>query len=60
MYFKFRFVTGAEQLGYPGVAHGLFPREGVELVEYFYHKSNAALVSYLTQLAKEYEVEVKL
>ncbi|CAH1400081.1 unnamed protein product [Nezara viridula] len=51
--------AGAEQLGYPGVAHGLFPKEGVEIVEYFYHKSNAALVSSLSQLAKEYECEIK-
>lgn len=50
--------TGAESLGFPGVAHGLFPRGGAELVEYFYQVSNAELVINLTLLAKEYEKEI--
>ncbi|KAG7382088.1 Ubiquinone biosynthesis protein coq9, mitochondrial [Phytophthora pseudosyringae] len=32
-------ATGATDLGYPSVAHGMFPRGGVELVEYFMDSS---------------------
>lgn len=50
--------AGAETLGLPGVAHGLFPKGGAELVEYFYHVSNENLVNLLVALAQEHAKEV--
>jgi len=47
------FCVGAESLGYPGIAHGMFPKGGFELVNHFYQQSNM-------QLASELEEEVKL
>ncbi|XP_022185053.2 ubiquinone biosynthesis protein COQ9, mitochondrial isoform X2 [Nilaparvata lugens] len=44
---------GAESLGYPGVAHGMFPRGGAELVQYFYVSSNQELVEILKQFVGE-------
>uniref|UniRef100_A0A0A9XBS2 Ubiquinone biosynthesis protein n=1 Tax=Lygus hesperus TaxID=30085 RepID=A0A0A9XBS2_LYGHE len=41
--------AGAESIGYPGVIHGMFPRGGVELVEYFYKVSNKALVQKMAE-----------
>ncbi|XP_044584032.1 glomulin-like [Cotesia glomerata] len=35
--------AGAEALGYPGVAHGMFPKGGIELIQYFYANCNAEL-----------------
>lgn len=37
-------VKGAEQAGFPGTVHGMFPRGGVELIDYYYLKSNKELV----------------
>lgn len=37
-------IKGAEQVGYPGTVHGLFPRGGVELINYFYLKCNKELI----------------
>lgn len=37
------FVVGAEAIGYPGIIHGLFPKGGIELVQYFYASCNAEL-----------------
>lgn len=45
---------GAESLGFPGVVHGLFPKGGAELVEYFYHISNQNLVILLIALAQKH------
>ena len=42
-------VTGAEIEGFPGVAHGLFPRGGIELVNHFYVSSNQSLVEGLKE-----------
>ena len=41
--------SGAESLGYPGVAHGLFPSGGIELVGHFYHSCNNRLSAQLEQ-----------
>ncbi|XP_074096624.1 glomulin-like [Cotesia typhae] len=35
--------AGAEAIGYPGVAHGMFPKGGIELIQYFYANCNAEL-----------------
>lgn len=43
-------VKGAESLGYPGVAHGLFPRGGAELVQFFYTDCNQKLATKLKQV----------
>jgi len=32
--------AGAQTVGYPGIAHGLFPRGGAELIQYFYVTCN--------------------
>lgn len=38
---------GAESLGYSSVAHGLFPKGGIELVHHFYQQANERLSSEL-------------
>lgn len=35
--------AGAQTIGYPGTAHGLFPRGGAELIQYFYVTCNQEL-----------------
>ena len=40
-------LTGAEVEGLPSVAHGMFPRGGIELVLYFYTTSNQQLADLL-------------
>jgi rpsU-divergently transcribed protein len=37
-------TKGAEHINYPGVAHGIFPKGGFELIQYFFTKCNRALV----------------
>lgn len=37
-------VKGAEQAGYPGTVHGMFPRGGIELINYWYLKCNNELI----------------
>lgn len=37
-------VKGAEQAGYPGTVHGMFPRGGIELIDHYYLKCNRELV----------------
>jgi len=46
------FATGAEVEGLPGVAHGLFPRGGVELIYYFYTDCNRQLAEQLAEKVK--------
>ncbi|DBA04023.1 TPA: hypothetical protein N0F65_009370 [Lagenidium giganteum] len=36
-------AAGAQNAGYPSVAHGMFPRGAIELVDYFMDKNNEAL-----------------
>lgn len=38
---------GAESQGFPGVAHGMFPNGGVELIQHFYQQCNQSLVQQL-------------
>lgn len=38
---------GAEDLGYPGVVHGMFPRGSAELIEYFYTNCTERLVEWM-------------
>ncbi|XP_061195871.1 ubiquinone biosynthesis protein COQ9, mitochondrial-like [Saccostrea echinata] len=42
-------AAGAESIGMPSIAHGMFPRGGVELVFYFYEECNKELSSILKQ-----------
>ncbi|XP_064104773.1 ubiquinone biosynthesis protein COQ9-B, mitochondrial-like [Macrobrachium nipponense] len=52
---------GAESLGYSGMAHGLFPKGGVELVNHFYATCNGRLQGFLeneAELVKE-QPEIK-
>lgn len=37
-------VKGAEQAGYPGTIHGMFPKGGIELINYYYLKGNKELI----------------
>jgi rpsU-divergently transcribed protein len=37
-------IKGAEVCNYPGVAHGMFPNGGIDLINYFYLKCNENLV----------------
>lgn len=37
-------VKGAEQAGFPGTVHGMFPRGGIELINYYYLKGNKELI----------------
>ncbi|CAG9816135.1 unnamed protein product [Phaedon cochleariae] len=46
---------GAEDLGYPGISHGMFSRGGADLVHYFQTSSNLQLV----QILKKYQEESK-
>ncbi|XP_060802382.1 ubiquinone biosynthesis protein COQ9, mitochondrial isoform X2 [Amyelois transitella] len=45
--------AGAEATGYPGVAHGLFPNGGGDLVHYFNVKCNEQLVVQMKSWPKE-------
>lgn len=40
---------GAESISLPGVAHGMFPNGGIELIHYFYSKCNRELIEKLQQ-----------
>lgn len=42
-------AKGAESVNYPSVANGLFPRGGIELVQFFYRQCNENLVEHLKQ-----------
>ncbi|KAF7282758.1 hypothetical protein GWI33_001909 [Rhynchophorus ferrugineus] len=46
---------GAEQVGYPGISHGIFTRGAGDLVHYFNTSSNQKLVKILQQLQKDFE-----
>lgn len=54
---------GAEKEGLPGVAHGMFPRGGAELVFFFYGECNQQLVKQMkiqTENVEEYVHDVFL
>lgn len=50
-------VAGAEAEGLPGVAHGLFPRGGIELVYFFYSDCNKRLAEQLAEQVKQEQDE---
>ncbi|XP_064292268.1 ubiquinone biosynthesis protein COQ9, mitochondrial-like isoform X3 [Plodia interpunctella] len=52
--------AGAEAAGYPGVAHGLFPNGGGDLVHYFNIKCNEQLVVQMKSWPKENLKESKV
>ncbi|KAL4234219.1 Ubiquinone biosynthesis protein coq9 [Mactra antiquata] len=45
--------AGAETEGLPGIAHGLFPKGGIELVFYFYNDCNKRLAEELAEQVKQ-------
>lgn len=40
-------ANGAEQIGYPGIVHGMFPKGGIELINHFYMQCNERLMTQL-------------
>lgn len=42
-------VKGAEQAGYPGTVHGMFPSGGIELINYWYLKCNNELIEQMKE-----------
>lgn len=40
-------ANGAEQCGYPGIVHGMFPNGGIELINHFYMQCNERLMTQL-------------
>ena len=46
-------VKGAEQAGYPGTVHGMFPKGGIELINYFYLKGNKEMVEEMREKVGE-------
>jgi ubiquinone biosynthesis protein COQ9 len=46
-------VKGAEQAGFPGTVHGMFPRGGIELIDYYYLKSNKELIEEMKERVGE-------
>ncbi|XP_052817424.1 ubiquinone biosynthesis protein COQ9, mitochondrial-like [Mya arenaria] len=46
-------AQGAEMEGLPGIAHGLFPKGGVELVFYFYTDCNKQLANQLAEKVQQ-------
>lgn len=46
-------VKGAETAGYPGTVHGMFPRGGIELINYYYLKGNKQLIEEMKERVGE-------
>lgn len=44
---------GAENIGFPSIAHGMFPRGGVEIVEHFNAKCNTELIGRMKIMSSE-------
>jgi len=38
-------IKGAEQSGFPGTVHGMFPRGGIELIDFYNLKCNQELIT---------------
>lgn len=51
-------VKGAEELGYPGIAHGMFEEGPIELIYHFYSKCNRQLISQLKTETNDGQKEV--
>uniref|UniRef100_A0A336LME5 Ubiquinone biosynthesis protein n=1 Tax=Culicoides sonorensis TaxID=179676 RepID=A0A336LME5_CULSO len=45
--------SGAEDVGLPSISHGMFPRGGVEIIEYFNAQCNTELIEYLKKASAE-------
>lgn len=52
-------TSGAEKEGLPGVAHGMFPRGGAELVFFFYRECNQQLVKQMKKQTENVEEKPK-
>jgi len=52
-------VKGAEQAGYPGTVHGMFPKGGIELINYFYLKGNKELIEEMREKVGDQSENVK-
>ncbi|XP_063698437.1 ubiquinone biosynthesis protein COQ9, mitochondrial [Culicoides brevitarsis] len=50
---KTSLAHGAEQVGYPSIAHGMFSRGGVEIVEYLNAKFNKDLIDEMLKMSAE-------
>lgn len=51
-------AAGAQELGYPGVTHGMFTRGGGDLVHYFQQSSNQKLVHYMQTKVYPYQKHI--
>lgn len=47
--------AGAKTAGFPGIAHGMFPRGGADLVHYHQTTSNSKLLEFLKELQRQNE-----
>ncbi|XP_014787086.1 ubiquinone biosynthesis protein COQ9-B, mitochondrial isoform X2 [Octopus bimaculoides] len=52
-------IDGAETVGYPSVSHGMFPKGGADLVNYFYQDCNKKLAENLEKKCKEMDESSK-
>lgn len=50
---KIALAKGAETIGLPGVAHGMFPRGGAEIIDYYNAQCNEQLIEYMKKLEAE-------
>lgn len=48
---------GAEAVGYQGIAHGMFPRGGAELIDYFNAQCNKKLIEFMEDLVASHSSE---
>lgn len=48
-------LKGAEKAGFPGTIHGMFPKGGIELINYFYLKCNKQLIEIMREKVAEAE-----
>lgn len=46
-------IKGVEQAGYPGTVHGMFPRGGIELINFYYLKCNRELIAQMRERVGE-------
>src|SRR5690349_15914787 len=52
-------VKGAEQAGFPGTVHGMFPKGGIELINFYYLKCNQELVEQMRKTVGENSEKVR-
>lgn len=51
-------AAGAQEVGYPGITHGMFTKGGGDLVHYFQQTSNQKLVKYMKTKVENTEKEI--